>query len=51
MEGKEFLSQVLHKPPFSKMHPQIAAFFKDYLDHEKVIEFDGKLVLNTHSPP
>ena len=33
------------------MHPQIAAFFKDYLAHEKVITFNDRSVLNTHFPP
>jgi MoaA/NifB/PqqE/SkfB family radical SAM enzyme/SAM-dependent methyltransferase len=51
MRGDEFLTQVLSKPPFSKMHPKIAVFFKEYLSNEKVIEFDGRFVLNTHFPP
>ncbi|MCX5771148.1 MAG: methyltransferase domain-containing protein [Candidatus Hydrogenedentes bacterium] len=51
MKGQEFLAQVLHKPPFSKLHPQVAAFLKDYLKQEKVVEFDGKYVVNTHFPP
>jgi len=51
MKGHEFLAEVLHKPPFSKLHPQVAAFLKDYLEHEKVVEFGGKYVVNTHFPP
>jgi MoaA/NifB/PqqE/SkfB family radical SAM enzyme/SAM-dependent methyltransferase len=51
MKGKEFLAQVLHEPPFSRMHPKVAAFLKDYLAHEKVVKFGGKHILNTHFPP
>ena len=51
MKGKEFLAQVLREPPFSKMHPKVAAFLKDYLAHEKVLKFDGHYVVNTHFPP
>jgi len=51
MNGKEFLAQVLHEPPFSRLHPKVAAFLKDYLAHEKVVKFDGKYVVNTHFPP
>lgn len=51
MRGDRFLAQVLSRLPFSKMHPKVAAFFKEYLANEKVIEFDGRFVLNTHFPP
>lgn len=51
MKGKEFLAKVLHEPPFSRLYPKVAAFFNEYLAHEKVVEFDGKHVLNTHFPP
>jgi MoaA/NifB/PqqE/SkfB family radical SAM enzyme/ubiquinone/menaquinone biosynthesis C-methylase UbiE len=33
------------------MHPKGAAFFKDYLSREKVIEFNQHFVGNTHFPP
>jgi MoaA/NifB/PqqE/SkfB family radical SAM enzyme/SAM-dependent methyltransferase len=33
------------------MHPRLVLFFKDYLSNEKVIEFRGKSVVNTHLPP
>lgn len=49
--GRQFLAEVLHEPPFSKLHPKVAAFLKDYLLHEKVVRFDGKYVVNTHFPP
>jgi len=51
MKGDEFFRQAATQPPFSKMHPRVAAFFKDYLAHEKVVHFDGRFVLNTHFPP
>jgi MoaA/NifB/PqqE/SkfB family radical SAM enzyme/ubiquinone/menaquinone biosynthesis C-methylase UbiE len=51
MRGDEFFTQVLSRPPFSKMHPKVAAFFKEYLSREKVIEFNGHYVVNTHFPP
>ncbi len=51
MLGSEFFKHIAVKPPFSKMHPGVAAFFKDYLAHEKVIPFGGRSVLNTHFPP
>lgn len=51
MRGDAFFSQVASQPPFSRMHPQMAAFFKGYLTHEKVTPFGDRFVLNTHFPP
>lgn len=51
MNGNTFLEQVMHEAPFSKMHPKMAGFFKEYLAHEKVVEFNGQYVLSTHFPP
>ena len=51
MKGDEFLKLAARKPPFSKMHPKVAAFFQDYLSHEKVIRFGALSVVNTHFPP
>lgn len=51
MKGDDFFRMVAAKAPFSRMHPTIAAFFKDYLSHEKVIRFNDRYVLNTHFPP
>jgi MoaA/NifB/PqqE/SkfB family radical SAM enzyme/SAM-dependent methyltransferase len=51
MTGHEFLAKAMREPAFAKMHPKVAAFFKDYLAHEKVLRFDGHYVLNTHFPP
>ncbi|MCJ7729369.1 MAG: methyltransferase domain-containing protein [Sedimentisphaerales bacterium] len=51
MRGNEFFMQLLSKPPFTKMHPKVAAFFKEYLANEKVVNFNGRFVVNTHFPP
>lgn len=51
MKGDEFLRACAGRAPFSKMHPEMMAFFKAYLAHEKVIRFGDRYVLNTHFPP
>ena len=51
MKGDEFFTHISRKPPFTKLHPKVAGFFKDYLAHEKVISFDDRYVVNTHFPP
>lgn len=51
LNGSEFFTRLACTPPFSKVHPNIAEFLRGYLQGEKVIEFDGKLVINTHFPP
>ena len=51
MRGSDFFHQVAAKVPFSKLHPRVAGFFKEYLAHEKVIPFGQRYVLNTHFPP
>lgn len=51
MNGSVFFQEMAKKPPFSKLHPRLAEFFKDYLSHEKVIRFNGGHVVNTHFPP
>jgi MoaA/NifB/PqqE/SkfB family radical SAM enzyme/ubiquinone/menaquinone biosynthesis C-methylase UbiE len=51
MRGEEFYRRIAVKPPFSKMHPAVGAFFKDYLAHEKAIPFRDAFVVNTHFPP
>ncbi|TET38894.1 MAG: radical SAM protein [Planctomycetota bacterium] len=51
MRGDEFFLQLAKKPPFSKLHPDVAAFFKDYLAGEKIQPFQGRHVVNTHFPP
>ena len=51
MKADLFLADVASKPPFSKMPPQLAGFFKSYLAGEKIVEFNGQYVINTHFPP
>lgn len=51
MRGDEFFRQAAGEAPFSKLHPGIAAFFKDYLANEKVVRFNDRYVVNTHFPP
>ena len=51
MRGSQVFEQLATRPPFTKLHPKVAAFLKDYFVHEKAIEFDGRLVVNTHFPP
>ncbi len=49
--GDEFFSMLAARPPFSRLDPALAAFFKRYLAHEKAVEFDGRTVINSHFPP
>ncbi len=51
MKGNDFFERISNKPQFSKMHPKVAAFFKDYLSNEKALKFNDRWVLNTHFPP
>ncbi|HBT60862.1 MAG TPA: hypothetical protein DEB40_03855 [Elusimicrobia bacterium] len=51
MRGDKFFRDVATKPPFTKLHPGVAAFFKEYLAREKVIRYGDKFVVNTNFPP
>jgi len=51
MRGDEFFVEAAQRPPFTKLHPKVAAFFKDYLSHEKVARFGDRFVVNTNFPP
>ncbi|UCC32049.1 MAG: radical SAM protein, partial [Phycisphaerales bacterium] len=51
MKGDEFFSEVAKRPPFTKLHPKLAGFFKDYFSHEKAVRFGDQMVVNTHFPP
>lgn len=51
MNGHEFFQKIAVRPPFTKMHPAVGAFFKEYLSREKAVAFRGGLVVNTHFPP
>lgn len=51
MRGTEFFEKIASAPALSGMHPQVGAFFRNYLGGEKAICFRGQWVLNTHFPP
>lgn len=51
MRGDAFFAEVSKRPPFTKLHPRVAAFFKDYLSREKVVRFGDCFVVNTNLPP
>jgi MoaA/NifB/PqqE/SkfB family radical SAM enzyme/protein-L-isoaspartate O-methyltransferase len=51
MKGDVFFTEIAARPPFTRLSPPVAAFFKDYLAHEKVIRFRGQYVVNTNFPP
>lgn len=51
MTGTDYFVHIASRPPLNKVHPQVGSFFREYLKNEKAVEFDGRLVLNTHFPP
>ncbi len=51
MRGDQFFTQLSTKPPFTKLHPKVGGFFKDYFSKEKVARFGEQSVVNTHFPP
>jgi len=51
MRGNQFFAEISKRPPFTKLHPDVAGFFKDYFTHEKVVQFGEQHVVNTHFPP
>lgn len=51
MRGDELFAQMATRPPFTKLHPRVAAFFKDYLSSEKAVRFGERHVINTNFPP
>jgi MoaA/NifB/PqqE/SkfB family radical SAM enzyme/protein-L-isoaspartate O-methyltransferase len=51
MLGDAFFFEASKRPPFSRLHPKVASFFRDYLSREKVVRFKDRYVLNTHFPP
>ncbi len=51
MRGDAFFDQVAGRPPFSLMDPRMAAYYRDYLSGERIIEFGGRYVVNVHFPP
>ena len=51
MKGDEFFRRMAAQPPFNRLSPQLAGFFKHYFRQEKVIPFGRQSVVNTHFPP
>jgi len=51
MRGDELFAQISTRPPFTKLHPKVAAFFKGYLGGEKAVRFGERFVINTNFPP
>lgn len=51
MRGDEFFAEISKRVPFTKLHPSVAAFFKDYFRQEKVVRFGDRFVVNTNFPP
>ena len=51
MHGQEFFRSVAGHAPFSQWPPSVVRFFRDYLRHEKTVEFAGRRMINTHFPP
>ncbi len=51
MRGSQFFVEIAKRPPFTKLHPEVAAFFKQYFAHEKIVRFGEQVVVNTHFPP
>ncbi len=51
MRGDKFFAQISTRPPFTKLHPRVGGFFKDYFAREKVIPFGDRFVVNTNFPP
>jgi len=51
MRGNEFFQSVARRPPFTKLHPRVGGFLKEYFAKEKVIAFGDQFVVNTHFPP
>ena len=51
MKGTSFFENLTASPQAARLHPQLAAAFRDYLKDEKAVEFNGRWVVNTHFPP
>jgi len=51
MQGHDYYLTIASRPPLTKLHPDVAQFFKEYLLGEKAVSFNDQLVLNTQFPP
>jgi MoaA/NifB/PqqE/SkfB family radical SAM enzyme/protein-L-isoaspartate O-methyltransferase len=50
LRGDEFFQSIAKRPPFTKLHPRVAGFLKQYFAKEKAIAFGDRFVVNTHFP-
>jgi MoaA/NifB/PqqE/SkfB family radical SAM enzyme/protein-L-isoaspartate O-methyltransferase len=51
MRGDDFFVELSQQPAATKLHPQVAAFLKNYFAKEKVVTFGDRRVINTNFPP
>jgi MoaA/NifB/PqqE/SkfB family radical SAM enzyme/protein-L-isoaspartate O-methyltransferase len=51
MRGDQFFAEIWNRPPFTKLHPRVGAFFQEYFSREKIIRFENRFVVNTNFPP
>ena len=51
MKGADYFKTVAVRSGLSGLHPAVGGLLREYVEDEKAVEFDGKLVLNTHFPP
>jgi MoaA/NifB/PqqE/SkfB family radical SAM enzyme/SAM-dependent methyltransferase len=49
--GEAYLDAIASTSTVSKTHPGLSRFFREYLKGEKAVEFNNRLVVNTHFPP
>jgi MoaA/NifB/PqqE/SkfB family radical SAM enzyme/SAM-dependent methyltransferase len=49
--SKQLFKRIAMDGTIRKLHPRIIAFLKEYLEGEKAVEHNGKLVINTQFPP
>jgi MoaA/NifB/PqqE/SkfB family radical SAM enzyme/SAM-dependent methyltransferase len=51
MHGTQFFTKLAADSAAGRLSPEMMAFFRSYLEHEKVAVLDGQHVINTHMPP
>ena len=44
MQADAFFVEIAKRPPFTRLHPKVGAFFKAYFAHEKVVRFGDQIV-------
>ena len=51
MQDDQFFAHVSRRPPFTKLHPKVGGFFKEYLAKEKVTRFGDRFVIHKENSP